>query len=206
MTYSSIVTFSFVFIHYVFLCRFVYFDLRSNPWITMLCNSFEQHLYQYNHCQAPSTKSRAQYRMKYPKKAIQCFDLYWHYWEEWRWNSTGKTVATGNGNSSILSPYSIFINDQYYIYIAEKDNSRIWKWPPNPDGLSSAAIFQTASGSTIGSIIPRKSSDTSSAVSAIYLDPNGTILLKIQFKVVYIIGLQTIQLSVNKDLEEMQIN
>jgi len=63
-----------------------------------------------------------------------------------RWNSTGITVASGNGNSSILNPYAIFVDDQYNMYIAEKENSRISKWPPNANGLSSASVFETASG------------------------------------------------------------
>jgi sugar lactone lactonase YvrE len=63
-----------------------------------------------------------------------------------RWDSTGITIASGNGNSSILKPYGVFVDDQYNIYIAEKDNSRVSKWPPNPNGLSSASVFETASG------------------------------------------------------------
>jgi sugar lactone lactonase YvrE len=62
------------------------------------------------------------------------------------WNSSGITVAGGNGNSIILNPYAIFVDDQYNMYIAEKGNSRISKWPSNPNGLPSAAVFQTASG------------------------------------------------------------
>ncbi|UJR17437.1 hypothetical protein I4U23_004332 [Adineta vaga] len=62
------------------------------------------------------------------------------------WNSTGTTVATGNGNANILNPYGVFVDDQYYIYVAEKENSRISKWPPNENGSASSAIFQTASG------------------------------------------------------------
>jgi len=65
---------------------------------------------------------------------------------ELKWNSTGITVASENGNSSIISAYGVFVDDQYYIYIAEIDNNGISKWPPNPYGLTSAAVFQTASG------------------------------------------------------------
>ncbi|CAF0783676.1 unnamed protein product [Adineta steineri] len=63
-----------------------------------------------------------------------------------KWNLTGITVASSNGNSSILNPYAIFVDDQYYIYIAEKGNSRISKWPPNPNDSASSSIFQTAAG------------------------------------------------------------
>ncbi|CAF1461256.1 unnamed protein product [Adineta ricciae] len=63
-----------------------------------------------------------------------------------RWNSTGITVASGNGSTSVLNPYGVFVDDQYNIYIAEKGNSRVSKWPPNPNGLATAAIFKTASG------------------------------------------------------------
>ncbi|CAF1318286.1 unnamed protein product [Adineta steineri] len=61
------------------------------------------------------------------------------------WNMTALTVA-GNGINATLNPYSVFVDDQYYIYIAEKGNNRISKWPPNPNGLASSSIFHTASG------------------------------------------------------------
>jgi hypothetical protein len=132
---------------------------------------------------------------------------------ELKWDPNGITVATGNGNSSILNPYSVFVDNQYYIYIAEKGNSRISKWPPNPNGSVSAAVFQTANGqlnqppslyvnsttggiyvadesnfrvvffangSTIGFIVMGALSGTSRGVSAIYLDPNGTIFVEDQ--------------------------
>ena len=62
------------------------------------------------------------------------------------WNSTGITVATANGNTAILNPFGVFVDDNYYIYIAEKTHNRISKWPPNPTGSSSSAVFVTATG------------------------------------------------------------
>jgi hypothetical protein len=35
---------------------------------------------------------------------------------------------------------------EFNIYIAEKNNNRISKCPPNPNGSVSEAVFQTASG------------------------------------------------------------
>ncbi|CAF0953909.1 unnamed protein product [Adineta steineri] len=60
-----------------------------------------------------------------------------------KWNSSGITVASGNGNSSILNPYAIFVDDEYYLYIAEKGNSRISKWPSNSNGSASSSVFRT---------------------------------------------------------------
>jgi sugar lactone lactonase YvrE len=129
---------------------------------------------------------------------------------ESKWNLTGITVASGNKNSSILSPYAVFVDDNYYIYIAEKDNSRISKWPPNLNGTASGAVYQTASGqlnkppslyvkaatgdiyvadesnnrvvlfangSTTGFVMTGALSGSSFAVNAIYLDPNGTVVV-----------------------------
>jgi sugar lactone lactonase YvrE len=65
---------------------------------------------------------------------------------ESKWSSIGITVISGNGNSSILNPYGVAVDDQYFIYVAEKENYRISKWPPNPNGTASTAVFQTADG------------------------------------------------------------
>ena len=63
-----------------------------------------------------------------------------------QWNPAGVTVASGYGNASVLSPYAVFVDDNYFIYIAEKANSRISKWPPNPTGAFSTFVWRTNVG------------------------------------------------------------
>jgi hypothetical protein len=63
-----------------------------------------------------------------------------------QWNPVGVTVASGSGSASVLDPFGVFVDDNYFIYIAEKSNSRISKWPPNPSGGVTSPLYRSATG------------------------------------------------------------
>lgn len=58
----------------------------------------------------------------------------------------GVTVASGAGNGSTLNPYGVFVDDNYFIYVAEKANNRVSKWPPNPSGGVTSPLYRSSTG------------------------------------------------------------
>ena len=66
------------------------------------------------------------------------------------WNPVGVTVASGAGSSSTLNPFGVFVDDNYFIYVAEKANNRISKWPPNPSGGVTSPLYRSNTGELTG--------------------------------------------------------
>ena len=62
------------------------------------------------------------------------------------WNPVGVTVASGAGSASTLDPYGVFVDDNYFIYVAEKTNNRVTKWPPNPSGGVTSPLYRSGAG------------------------------------------------------------
>lgn len=62
------------------------------------------------------------------------------------WNSTGVTVISSAVNGMGFNPFGLFVDDDYFIYVAEKNNNRVTKWASNPSSSTVTLVLTTAAG------------------------------------------------------------
>ncbi|CAF1479706.1 unnamed protein product, partial [Didymodactylos carnosus] len=93
------------------------------------------------------------------------------YITELKWNSTGITVAGGNGagnnTNQLNAPYAIFVDKNNYVYIADKGNNRIQRWSPGGTNGVIVAGNGVSSNSTLSLKAP----------PSLYVDSQGGIFV-----------------------------